>query len=160
MTVAFIGHRRVPQAEAVEERVRATLRPLIENERADTFLLGSRGEFNELSYRAVTRLRADYPHIRRIYVRAEYPYIGEEYYAYLRTLYEDSFFPPQIENAGRKVYIERNRILVDMCDILICYYNENTGAARASGTQDAVRYAQRRNKRVWNIYEGKDYSGS
>lgn len=146
MTIAFIGHRKVPQANAVAERLRAKLRLLIESECADTFLFGSRGEFNALCYSVVTELKADYPNIKRIYVRAEYPHINDDYAAYLRTLYEYSYFPPQIEKAGYRIYVERNRILADSCDMLICYYNEFVRALRASGTYAVMQYVRQKIK--------------
>ena len=150
MTVAFIGHRKIAHEFAQQAALREIIRDFIVQENADTFLFGSRSEFDALCYNIVSELQKEYPHIRRVYVRAEYPYIHNDYKAYLRTLYEESFYPPEILHAGYKVYVERNRKMVDMCDLLVCYCNERI--QRASGTLSAVHYARRRPKRICNVF--------
>ena len=152
MTIAFIGHRNITVSKELENSLRDLIVNLIIQNNADTFLFGSRSEFNSLCYDVVTELKKAYPHITRIYVRAEYEYINDEYTEYLLSRYENTFYPPQIKNAGKKVYIERNKIMIDMCDILVTYYNRNILVNRSSGTHIAITYAQRKKTHICNIY--------
>ena len=109
----------------------------------------------------VSELKDKYPHIQRIYVRAEYPYISEDYRAYLLQSYEDTYFPEQAINAGKAVYVERNYVMIDRSDICIVYYKEDYQLSKRknsrhdispyqpkSGTRIAYEYAQKKKKVV------------
>lgn len=39
------------------------------------------------------RVKEEYPDIKRIYVRAEFPYINDDYKNYLLKSYEDTYYP-------------------------------------------------------------------
>ena len=69
MKVAFIGHRKIEKVEEVMQRVVKIVTKLI-NEGADTFLFGSRNQFDEMCYKVVTELQKNYPYIIRVEVRA------------------------------------------------------------------------------------------
>ncbi len=152
MTVAFIGHRKIKQAETLRVRLADVVTELIEKG-ADTFLFGSRGDFNSLCYEIVSQLKEKFPHIRRIYVRAEYDY-NEKYTKYFLTSYEETFFPDKVRGAGRLSYVIRNQIIVDMCDVLVTYcdmeYKPSTGTK--SGTIQATLYAQQKKKQIINLF--------
>ncbi len=68
MIVAFIGHRKINYSETLKEKVKKIVENLIINENADTFLFGSKSEFDTLCYEVVTELQAKYNLIRRVYV--------------------------------------------------------------------------------------------
>ena len=85
MIVAFIGHRYTDITPQLKTRLLETIESLIVNEKADTFLFGSKSEFNDICYETVTQLKNKYPHIKRIYVRGEYEYIHDDYRNYLLT---------------------------------------------------------------------------
>ena len=152
MKIAFIGHRQVHDVSRCETQLKKILETLIVGQNADTFLFGSRSKFNDICYRAVTELKVRFPHIRRIYIRAEYEYISDTYREYLHTQYEESFFPPEISHAGSKVYVERNYLLVRMCDMLITYCSPPI-PNKKSGTQLTVQYARKMKKRIFNMYD-------
>ena len=63
---SFFGHRDTPQTEELKEKVREIVERLIIEEGVDTFLFGSRSNFDELCHIVVTELKEKYPYIRRI----------------------------------------------------------------------------------------------
>ncbi len=99
MIVAFIGHRTINKTEAIKDKLKKVVENLIVNENADTFLFGSKSEFNTLCYDVVTELQSKYSLIRRVYVRAEYKFISEEYKRNPFKLYEFSYFPKAVQGA-------------------------------------------------------------
>ena len=109
MIVAVIGHRKIKKTQNLVNKLTETIVDLIENESADTFLFGSRSQFDELCYDVVTELRYKYSHVQRIYVRAEYQHISDDYLSYLLTYYEDTFFPEQVEHAGALSYVSETK---------------------------------------------------
>lgn len=152
MKVAFIGHRHVKDKEKAAEALNRVLFDLIENENADTFLFGSKSEFNDLCYEAVTRIRKKYTHLKRIYVRAEYEFIDDDYEKYLLSDYEETFYPREVVGAGVKAYVVRNRVMVDGSDCIVFYCSEGySPAGRKSGTKAAYDYARSKDKRIINI---------
>ena len=74
----------------------------------DTFLFGSKSEFDRLCLKLVTKLKEKYPHVKRIYVRAEFPYINDDYMAYLLKSYDDTYYPEKLIGSGKAAYVERN----------------------------------------------------
>ena len=154
LIVAFIGHRYTDITPQLKTRLLETIESLIVNEKADTFLFGSKSEFNDICYETVTLLKNKYPHIKRIYVRGEYEYIHDDYRNYLLTLYEDTFYPAEVHNAGYRAYVKRNKVMIDMCDKLVVYYNERYRLKnRASGTEISVEYAAKKKKPICNIFK-------
>jgi len=154
MTVAFIGHRKIENTAELKEQLQKTIEEVMIREGADTFLFGSRSEFDKLCYEVVTKLKERYFHIRRVYVRAEYEVISESYNKFLLSSYEETFYPDQVHGAGALSYIKRNQVMIDRSDLLIVYYNEHykPKTSKKSGTKIAVEYAQRMTKRFINLY--------
>lgn len=148
MIVAFIGHRKINKTEALKDKLKNIVENLIINENADTFLFGSKSEFNTLCYDVVTELQAKYSAIRRVYVRAEREFISEEYRIYLFTLYEFTYFPKAVQGAGALSYVKRNQAMIDKCNIVVAYYDDQyiPPTKTESGTQMAVVYAIKNHK--------------
>ncbi len=152
MTIAFIGNKKITVTNELINKTHNYIKSLIVNENADTFLFGSNSAFNDFCYKIVTELKETYPHIQRIYVRAEHEYIRNDMKDYLLTLYEDTFFPPEAHNAGYKVYVKRNHVMIQMCDKLVVYHDKNyVPAHRSSGTQIAINDAQKLKKPFYNL---------
>ena len=143
MVTCFIGHRTITATNELRERIRTAVLDLIDNQGVDTFLFGSRSQFDELCLKIVTEIKEIRPHIRRIYVRAEYPYISADYEKYLLTFYDEIYIPESIIHAGKAIYIERNRHMIDSSDICIFYIATEMiyHCSQISGTQFAYSYA-------------------
>lgn len=141
-TCCFFGHRVIHETEELKEQLYVTIERLIVEERVDTFLFGSKSRFDSLCLELVSELKQKYPHVQRIYVRAEYPYISEHYKNYLLKSYEDTYYPEKIVNSGRAAYVERNYEMIDNSRFCIVYYDErNAPTTRKSGTKIAFEYA-------------------
>ena len=148
-TCCFFGHRTIDETEELKTKLTETIEKLITDENVDTFLFGSKSRFNELCCEIVTEIQEKYPHIKRIYVRAEIPFIDEAYTNYLLARYEDTYFPERSIGAGKSVYIERNCEMIDNSRFCVVYYDEkHTPAARKSGTKIALDYAVKRGKHI------------
>lgn len=145
----FIGHRKIEKTPALEEKLYKEIEKLIESG-IHTFLFGSRSDFDSLCYDIVTDLKEKHSDIKRIYVRAEFPYINQHYYDYLLKSYEETFYPEKILNAGRAAYVERNRYMIDMSFVCVFYYNELINYQTKSGTEIAYKYAVKKHKRIIN----------
>ena len=163
-TCCFFGHRKIDVTDELISRLRETVENLIVGKKVDTFLFGSKSEFNELSLQVVKELKEKYPHIRRVYVRAEFPYIDESYTEYLLQSYEHTYYPERMINAGKAAYVERNYEMIDNSSYCIIYYDENYMPPRrrnskrdvldyqpSSGTKLAYDYAIKKNTAVINL---------
>lgn len=141
-TCCFIGHREINVTDELKEKLRVVIECLIVDENIDTFLFGSKSQFDDLCYDIVTEIKKKYPHIKRIFVRAEYPYIDESYVAYLLKSYEDTYFPKSVLGAGKASYVKRNCEMIENSRFCIVYYKEDyTPKGRKSGTKIAFDYA-------------------
>jgi uncharacterized phage-like protein YoqJ len=163
-TCCFFGHRKINLTEDLKSKLRVTMEKLIVDEKVDMFLFGSRSDFDDLCYEIVTELKEKHPHIKRVYVRAEYPFIDESYRNYILESYEDTYYPERMENAGRASYFERNQEMINQSDVCVVYYDENYAPPRRrnsrrdladyqpkSGTKIAYDYAVRKGKTIINV---------
>lgn len=145
----FLGHREIDENEALTLQVYSIVKKLIEEEKAATFLFGSKSRFNNLCYEQVTKLKEIYPHIKRVYVRAEFPQISESYKVYLLENYEDTYYPENVFGAGKAVYVMRNRTMIDRSPFCIVYCKKDyVSSSRKSGTKLALEYAIKKNKEI------------
>ena len=145
----FIGHRTIIETEKLKTHLIKIIEKLVTDENVDTFLFGSKSRFNSLCLEAVTEMKEKYPHIKRIYVRAEYPYISEQYKNYLLENYENTYYPERIMNSGRAAYVERNYEMIDNSHFCIAYYNEQSApTTRKTSTKIALDYAVKQGKNI------------
>ena len=165
MRACFIGHRTIEKTEDLVTSLMEIIVTLIKKG-VTTFLFGSMSEFNDLSWEVVTKLKESYPFIKRIYVRSAFQYIDEYYESYLLESYEETYFPPKLENAGKYSYVERNYEMIDNSTYCLFYYNDNytpppkqrpmhnvSLTNRNSGTKIAYAYAIKKKKEVINLHK-------
>ena len=150
-TCSFFGHRKIIESAELIEKLHKAIADLIVKCGVNTFLFGSNSAFDRLCYQTVSGLKNEYPHIKRIYVRAEFPYVSESYTRYLLERYEHTYFPERIMNAGRAVYVERNYEMIDNSAHCIIYYDEANATKSSSGTKLAYEYARRKNLHIQNL---------
>ncbi len=153
MTCTFFGHRAIENSEKIKTKLLHIIEELVTKQGVDTFLFGSKSQFNTLCYEATGDIKKKYPNIKRIYVRAEYPLIDESYKAYILKDYEDTYYPKSIINAGKASYVKRNCEMIDKSSICVVYYSDNClkSYKRNSGTKVAFEYAVRKNKKIINL---------
>jgi uncharacterized phage-like protein YoqJ len=164
-TCCFFGHRTIRETDELRASVADTIERLIVDEKVDTFLFGSKSEFDRLCLALVTGLKEKYPHVKRIYVRAEYPFINESYTAYLLKSYDETYYPEKLHGAGRAAYVERNYEMIEKSKYCIVYYEEGhvpttrksgtkiAPATRKSGTKIALEYAVKKGREIRSFPE-------
>ena len=69
-TCCFIGHRKIKKTAELKNNLSKIIERLITENDVDTFLFGSKSQFNDLCWELVTELKEKHPEIKRIYVRA------------------------------------------------------------------------------------------
>lgn len=160
----FIGHRKISTNFELINKLSETIELLITKRNVNTFLFGCNSEFDDLCYEMVSELKEKYPNIKRIYVRAKYPYISENYMNCLLEQFEDTYYPQSVLNSGKASYVKRNQEMIDKSDICIFYYDENyelpqrkecrndaTYYKPKSGTKIAYNYAIKKKKELVNV---------
>ena len=154
MNVCFIGHKKIETNEKLLFNLTETVITLL-NKGVTTFFFGSKSQFNDLAWEVVSKLKKDYPFITRVYVRSAFQHINSSYEKYLLTFYEKTYFPQNIEKAGKYSYVERNFEMIDKSTYCVFYYNENYTSTlkRNSGTKTAFLYARKKKKEIINLYK-------
>ena len=180
MTVCFFGHRTVTDAAQLKTKLTQTVSELIADG-ADTFLFGSRSEFDSLCWEVVTELQAQYPHIKRVsYVtphetavtskeqrmRLEQIYAGLAGSEVRLRDYESAVNSQKSQNATKNAYIMRNQEMIDNSDVCVFYYDKNYLPPKRklserqvafyqpqSGTSVAFAYATAKRKTILNLFE-------
>ena len=151
----FLGHRKIDITCEMRKKLHNIVEKMIVNDNIDTFFFGSKSEFDEFCYDVVSNLKIKYPHIKRIYVRAQFPVISDDYRDYLLQTYEHTYYPENIINSGKASYVERNFEMINRSKICIMYFDKNYNSSYKgkSGTKIAYDYAFKRGKRIINIFE-------
>ena len=161
---SFFGHRNIKETPELCAALRETVVKLIKEQGIEIFLFGSASRFDELCLKVVTEIKRDYPQIRLVYVRSNYPYIEKRYQDYLLQSYDETIFPPKIENAGKAAYVERNQAMIDASAVCVFYYDETYAPPKRkqskkalseyqpqSGTRLAYEYAVKKKKQIVNL---------
>ncbi len=153
-TCCFFGHRKIEITNELRKKLYNIIEKLILEESVDTFLFGSKSQFNDLCYQIICELKASYPYIKRIYVRAKFPYINDDYRAYLLQKYEETYYPDNMIKAGKSVYVERNCEMINKSRFCIIYFDKNYSLPRQkkSGTKIACDYAMKKQRRIINLF--------
>lgn len=158
MRIAFIGHRKIVADEKLAGNLYKAIERLLKSYPETEFFFGSGSEFDTLCLHTVTELKVFFPNLKRIYVRSSFKYISTFYEAYLKEIYDKTFFPKEVDNAGRASYVRRNKVMVDLCDKLFVYYDPlytvipKRGKSQKSGTKIAIEYAKKTNKEIVNFF--------
>ena len=164
-TCCFLGHRKITVTDELVDRLYRVIEDLIINEKINTFLFGSKSEFDKLCVDTVTNPKNKYPYIRRVYVRAEFPCINNDYKKYLSEFYDETYYPQRIEKAGRAKYIERNFEMINNSQYCIIYFDQKhlpskktltssnpNNSVSKSCTQLAYEYAKKKELQIINLF--------
>lgn len=154
--VCFIGHRKIENKEKIIASLIEEIENLIINHNVDTFLFGSRSEFNTLCHSVVTDLKERYPHIKRIAYtcRSESSTLESER-KYWEEIYSNVYkekvalFGVEGENehktkwtSCRASYVERNQAMIDDSDCCIFYYDKNYQPEMRKYSKQSIGYYQ------------------
>ena len=134
----FIGHREASSeilpalTEAVEKHIKKY--------GVTEFVIGNYGGFDHMAAKAVIAAKERHPDIT---LSMLIPYHPAERTMELPQGFDNTFYPPGMEKAPRKLAIVRaNRYMVDHVDYLIAY-----AWHPASNARDLVEYAKKREQR-------------
>ena len=161
---SFFGHRDTLQTEELKQKVRETVERLIVEERVDTFLFGSRSNFDELCYIVVTELKEKYPHIQRIAYLCKHESgclagEGKDEQRRIKELtgrdvyvreFEDIKRSDRINSAGRAAYVERNYWMINDSDFVVVHLEEGRNDGK-SGSRLAYKYSLRQKKSMLTV---------
>lgn len=137
MKVGFIGHRTVKYKEMIELKLIKKINTLIDIG-VNEFVFGSNSEFDNICYHIIENYN------KKITIFC----CGKENRRYDKIFYTNVPF----ENR-KNIYIERNKSLIDYCDIIIFYFDDQYSFPKTnSGTRIAYEYALRKRKQVFNIF--------
>ena len=134
----FFGHKECSlDAEALRNVIEGLIGQGVEH-----FLVGHQGWFDGMVRRCLKSLQEQYPHIQYSVVLAYLPTERQEYEDYTDTMY-----PEGIESVHPRYAINwRNRYLVKVADICVCYIDHTWG-----GAYKFVRLAKKQGKRIINL---------
>ncbi|MCI9407904.1 MAG: DUF1273 family protein [Clostridia bacterium] len=147
-TVAIVLHKYVEDYKEFCKQISRFISDLIEEENAETFILTCQSHTEFYCLNVLTDLKRYYPLIKRVYVR----------------LFNDRFNrfdDKEALNEFDEIYVtdkditNRYDALVDKCDILVVYYENDYKLlkGRALATKRVVARAVEQNKRIINLAE-------
>ena len=152
MRTAFIGHRQV-FAKDIATKLAAAIQTEI-GRGCTAFTMGTHGEFDYLALTACRELRRVHKELDIEVVITSLNAIKKDCelsaapYGDVKTVMFD------IEDAHFKQRIPlSNRQMIDGCDTLICYVNEDV---YRSGAKTAMRYAKKKGVKIINLYRDDD----
>lgn len=145
-TVTFAGHRDISEFRRVEERLYTVVKDLLREREYVVFWVGNDGEFDVLAQSVIRRARRSMGEdTSELNLALPYPKAGMNA---MKASFSNVIIPDVLAGIHPKGAItERNRWMVDECDLLLCYVAHTGGAARM------LQYAKKKGKRVINLYE-------
>lgn len=154
LTVAVIGHRIFKVTPEIIIATNTVMTDLVFKRKAKIFLYGTENRFEMycqiclFQYVNFTRFKW-----KQIMTPQEYSdKLKGEYY---KPIIGNIICAPKVEGSEQLQYVERNKFMIDMCDVLVAYYDKNyvSPSGGRSGTEIAVEYAKSINKDVINIFD-------
>ena len=154
MKTCFIGHRKV-FAKNIRERIEEAIKTEMENG-CTTFLVGTHGDFDGWALAACRNLRKTHPEIDIEVVITSLNILKKSNDEYRDNPYDDVrtvMFDIEKAHFKQKITLS-NRMMIDECDTLICYVDEDECR---SGAKTAMRYAKKRGLKIVNLYREEDH---
>ncbi len=145
MRCTFFGH--ADASDSVTKELERIVTKLVKTGMADTFYVGTHGNFDKMAYKILLELSGEYP-IRFYVVLSSLPT--------KKTLtYKETIVPDGIENAPPRFGIEyRNKWMIKNSDCVITYVKRPFG-----GAAKFKAYAEKQKKKVINIEIDTKVSG-
>lgn len=145
---SFFGHRDV---EITDELYKKTADEILKaiNMGCLTFYFGGYGDFDDLCYKIVTKIKEVQSTIQRIYCVSQERYLHKDVRYFKRENYDDVIYLiPSFEGWYKSIYF-RNCAMIDNSDYVIFYAEERED----SGAYKAYKYAKKKkDKTIINLY--------
>ena len=142
--VALIGHRVINDMRRVENALDPLIRKLIREKEFVEFYIGRNGDFDIFAASVIKRAKRemDYGNSALSLV-LPYPVKDIEYF---EAYYDDIILPIDPKMHFKAAITERNRWMVDHCDLLIAFVENDHG-----GAYDTVKYAEKKGLPIKNL---------
>lgn len=178
MIACFIGHRKIENEEEIKQRLLSVISTLI-TQGADTFIFGSRSDFDYICWSVVTELQEKFPNVKRIKHNAphevaftskadrencEMLYLKLVHEEVHYSDYEEAFDCGKSFHSGKNAYRMRNQKMIDNSDVCVFYYDKSYLPPKRkqskrhvfnyqpkSGTAISFAYAKRKKKKIINL---------
>lgn len=153
VTVCFSGHREIPleERESLIQRLENEVNKLI-NRGFYIFVTGGALGFDTIAAQVVLSSKIKHPHIRLILAlpcRTQTKYwCDDDVKIYNDIICQSDQVIYASEAYNRGCMFKRNRLMVDLSSVCICYQREKTG-----GTAYTVKYASNQGVNIINIAE-------
>lgn len=146
---SFFGHRKINILSELLEKLKATVKELIEDGGVSVFYFGGFGEFDDLCWRVVTELKEKYCYIKRVFCLSDRRYLREskrprwlkdedyEEFIYIELSFDWWY---------QRIYY-RNVEIINRSDYIIFYAEER----EESGAYKALKYANKCKKSIINL---------
>lgn len=144
MIVAFCGHSKVSDVNAVSDWLLVTCQQLIE-EGAETFYFGGYGSFDSLAHQTILKLQKNHKGLTSVLIM---PYLNWNVDI---SEYDETLYPPLEEVPPRFAISKRNEWMAEQADIIISYITHDWG-----GAIKTFEHARRKHKRIIN-YKGTQF---
>ena len=150
MICSFFGHRNI---EITEDLYAITTAEILKSVDLGCriFYFGGYGEFDNLCYEIVTKIKVEKPEleIKRVYCVSQEKYLRKNVRFFNRDDYDEIIYLiPAFEGWYKSIYF-RNCAMIDESHVVI-FYAENR---ENSGAYKAYKYAKgKKDKRVINLY--------
>ena len=134
----FMGHREAE--ERLLPRLELLIDRLIQRENVRYFYVGGYGGFDRIAAAAVKHAKQKHPDITLMVVL---PYHPAERAVPTPDGFDGAYYPEGLESTpSRYAIVRTNKIMIDVCDWLICYVRHGAG-----NSWKLLEYARRREKR-------------
>lgn len=150
-TVSLFGHREIDDLRRLEDLLYPILKELMDTDAYINFLIGRNGEFDEYVASMIKRAQKEVGRKNSdITLVLPYRVADLEYY---EKYYDDVLIPDSVHGAHPKSAITlKNRWMIEHSDLVLVYVERKKGGAYA-----AMKYAQKWNKRVFNLCAGEAF---
>lgn len=148
MIVTFCGHAEIffRYKDKLKAELLEYLKKIGKNETI-TFYMGGYGEFDQIALNCAVAYKKIKSDNKIVFIT---PYLDDKYLKnklYLNNCYDEIIYP-EIERVPKKyAIIERNKWMVEKCDLLIAFVRFKSG-----GAYQTLEYAKKRKKRFINLY--------
>jgi len=154
--IVFFGHRKIYKENIIRQRLLDCVELHILNG-AKRFKVGTHGDFDKLALSVCCELRNKYKDIKitAVFTTLSFLTKKEDYSIaddYKRNNIETMVYPIEEEHYKNQIVVN-NRLMVDDCDLVICYVDMKE---YRSGAKRAVNYAKKQGKQIINLFKEED----
>ena len=146
---SFFGHREVTFTSELYATLTAEIMRSVDFG-CRIFYFGGYGEFDDLCYKIVTRIKEEYPdlNIRRVYCVPREEYLRKRVRYFIPENYDELIYlEPSFSGWYKSIYY-RNCAMIDKSDYIIFYAE----AREQSGAYKAYKYAKKKAKKITNCF--------